>query len=68
VNANIAAQMKIRIHELSENQMLIVNEGDREFVMGLALLMDMDEGIDVQHAPRVAKIYSEVMSYSFNNG
>jgi hypothetical protein len=68
MNANIAVQMKIRIHELAENQLLILSESDREFVMGLALLLEMDEGIDIQHAQRVGKIYDEVLSYSFNNG
>lgn len=55
-------QMLTRIHELNDQQLLILNEDDREFIVGLAMLIEMGEPIQPVHADRVDKIYKEVLA------
>jgi len=59
---NIVARMQIQILELVDRQAVILSESDQEFIMGLAMLMEMEERLDVQYAPRVAAIYQQVVT------
>lgn len=53
-------QMKVRILDLGDRQALILNDNDREFILGLVMLIEMDEPIDAQYIQRVNSIYAEV--------
>lgn len=59
-------RMVSQIQELSNNSMLIFDEDDREFIVGLALMIEMDEPVDpFKHAERVSKIYGALSTSSF---
>ena len=55
-------RMKIQILELVDRQAMILSEADREYILGLHMLLEMEENIDAQHAPRVAEIYNKVVA------
>jgi hypothetical protein len=57
--------MQIRIKELAHHESLILDEGDREFILGLNMLMEMQEPIDPRYAERVAQIYQKVEQNAF---
>jgi hypothetical protein len=44
---------------MEAGQQLIISDSDREFVLGLALMLEMGEPISASYFPRVEKIYSE---------
>ena len=54
--------LRNRVMELAEAANIITNEDDREFVLGLQMLMDMDEQIDIAAAPRVETIYRKTLA------
>jgi hypothetical protein len=57
--------MKARIKELAAHSALIIDEGDREYVLGLQMLMEMQEPIDPTCADKVARIYAQTMQNAF---
>ena len=52
-------QMCRAVAEMSDNQLVIVSDSDREFILGLQMLIEMEERIPASYIPRVEKIYSE---------
>ena len=58
---SVVSRMRDQVRELATAEMMILNEDDREFVLGLQMLMDMEEPIDVHYADRVEKIYNTVL-------
>jgi hypothetical protein len=46
------------IRELADNQILLISDEDREFVLGIALQLEMQEPIPTSYLPRVEKIYA----------
>jgi len=55
----IIARMREQVKELAGNQSLILNEDDLEFILGLEMLMDMEEPVDSAFADRVNQIYAK---------
>ncbi|MFQ5339915.1 MAG: hypothetical protein ACE5F6_00055 [Anaerolineae bacterium] len=62
---DVMASMRIRILELSYNDSLIFDENDREYIMGLKMLMEMEEPLDISCAGRVNTIYQAVRQNAF---
>jgi hypothetical protein len=53
------------LRELIDNQMMIVADADREFLLGLYALLETGEDILALHAPRVRVIFSEYQRNQF---
>lgn len=54
--------LRNRVAELAESHKVITSEADREFILGLQMLIDMDEKLDIAAAPRVEGIYQRTLS------
>jgi hypothetical protein len=46
------------VQEMIENQIVIISDSDREFVLGIALLFETGEPVPASYGERVQKIYS----------
>jgi hypothetical protein len=46
------------IQEMAQNQIVIISDSDREFVLGLALLIETGEAVPASYAERVQNIYT----------
>ena len=46
------------VQEMVENQIVIISDSDREFVLGIALLFETGEPVPASYMERVQKIYS----------
>lgn len=64
-NSAVIGEMQARVMELSENSALILSDDDREFILGLKILIEMEERLDEHFAPRVAKIYQQTSQNAF---
>jgi hypothetical protein len=53
------AQMLEAVREMSANQLVIISDNDREFILGIDMLLEMEERIPASYIPRVEKIYAE---------
>lgn len=62
---DIMTSMRIRIVELANNDSMILDENDREYILGLKMLMDMEEPLDISCAARVDKIYRAAVQNAF---
>jgi hypothetical protein len=62
---DIMVSMRLRIMELDNNDSMILDEDDREFIKGLKMLMEMEEPLDISCAARVDKIYRAAMQNAF---
>jgi hypothetical protein len=59
--SSVILEMCRKVQELSEKESLIVSEDDREFILGLQMLVDMEEPIDIQYVDRVTEIYNTTL-------
>lgn len=59
------ASMPTRVRELTKHSSLILDEADREYILGLNMLMEMQEPIDPTCAEKVARIYVQTMQNAF---
>lgn len=47
------------VRELTDNQMMIVIDADREFILGINAMLDIGEDVSASYAPRVRSIFAE---------
>jgi hypothetical protein len=59
------AAMRTRILDLANKTALILDEGDREFILGLQMLVEMEETPDASCVARVEEIYKRAAQNSF---
>lgn len=52
-------EMQAKVREMAENSMLIISDVDREFVLGIELLLGMNENVPASYGERVARIYQD---------
>lgn len=57
--------MKMRIRELVRNDAMILDEVDREYILGLQMSMEMEEPLDVRYAKKVDRIYQAAVQNAF---
>lgn len=50
-------QMCAAVREMAENSVLLLSEGDQEFILGLSIMLESDERIPAVHADRIQKIH-----------
>lgn len=58
-------RMRVRVVELAQQDSLILDEDDREFILGLKMLMEMGEPLEMRYVPRVDSIYEKTMQNAF---
>jgi hypothetical protein len=57
--------MHDRIRELSDKQGLIIDEADLEFILGLMVLLAMEEPVGANNIPRVNRIYMQALRNTY---
>lgn len=50
-------QMCQAVTEMAENSMLILSDEDREFILGIHMMLEMQEKVPASYGERVARIY-----------
>lgn len=58
-------QMCAAIREMAENSILILSEDDREFILGLSIMLESDETVPAAYLGRVSKIHHSYLQAQY---
>lgn len=59
VNLQTSVNWLEAVREMNDNTVMILDDDDKEFVMGIALMLEMNEPVSTSYAPRVEAIYKK---------